>query len=40
MWYVLKSVPLQKIIFRINKNQQNNEKNSSFFRSYVLHDDG
>ena len=34
------SVPLQKNIFRINKNQQNNEKNSSFFRSYVLHDGG
>ena len=40
MRYVLKSVPLQKNIFRINKNQQNNEKNSFTFRSHVLHDDG
>lgn len=40
MWYVLKSVPLQKNIFRINKNQQNNEKITFIFRSHVLHDGG
>ena len=40
MRYVLKSVPLWKNIFRINKNQQNNEKNSFILRSHVLHDGG